>query len=308
MSRDSTITLPYKQFRITLSLEDERPVSHFLAATLRGGFGSTLRSIVCTTPQQQCPRCLLKHTCAYAYLFETFPAPGSARLNKYRAIPRPFTMVPQQKGDTIEILLTLIGNSIRYLPYFIYTLNTLGRKGLGKRKIRFSVHGVCDRDETVLYPVAENEVAADITPDMLSVYPGEMNEGERILDFYTPLVVRKNGTILEHFDGDAFVRTLLRRVTNLHAFYGEPPLHDIDPSPYLKPVQEISFSSRMHKKEAARFSTRQKKHIDYSGIIGRVHLQGNIGSILPLLQAGEILGVGKNTVFGYGQYRIQEAA
>lgn len=308
MTGQDRIILPYKQFHITLSLKDSRPVSRFLASTLRGGFGYTLRSIVCTTPQQKCAACILKHTCAYAYIFETFPAPGSARLNKYQAIPRPFTMVPRQQDSTVHITLTLFGNAIRYLPYFIYTLNTLGRKGLGKYKKRFHVTRVADRKDTTIYPVEENDVATGIVPDLLTVHPGAPKEEPVTLDFYTPLVVRKNGQLLGHFDGDAFLRTLLRRVTNLHAFYGEGPGHDIDPSSYLDAGAYIDFTPDMHKKDASRFSTRQRRHIDYSGIVGTVHLEGATGPVLPLLRAGEVLGVGKNTVFGYGHYRLQEAA
>jgi CRISPR/Cas system endoribonuclease Cas6 (RAMP superfamily) len=54
-----------------------------------------------------------------------------------------------------------------------------------------------------------------------------------------------------------------------------------------------------------RFSTRQKREIDYDGFTGEVKLTGDIGTFLPFLEAGEILSVGKNTAFGFGKYRLK---
>jgi CRISPR/Cas system endoribonuclease Cas6 (RAMP superfamily) len=37
---------------------------------------------------------------------------------------------------------------------------------------------------------------------------------------------------------------------------------------------------------------------------GSVRLSGDVGTLMPLLKAGEVLGVGKNTVFGFGEYVV----
>ena len=43
------------------------------------------------------------------------------------------------------------------------------------------------------------------------------------------------------------------------------------------------------------------------GVCGEWTLQGELGPFLPALHAGQWLHVGKETVFGMGQYRLETA-
>ena len=52
-----------------------------------------------------------------------------------------------------------------------------------------------------------------------------------------------------------------------------------------------------------RISYRQKKEIRMDGVTGRVTYKGNLEPFLPLLAAGELLHIGKATVFGQGLYQ-----
>lgn len=297
------VLLPYKLFTFSLRLESDQPVSRFPAATLRGGFGYTLRGLVCATPKIPCRRCLLKHQCAYSFLFETPPPPNAARLGKYHAVPRPFALRPRFDRDSAELELLLVGNAVPYLPHFIYALNTMGRKGIGKRRLRFEVTNVRTGDTTV-FPIGDNEVTPDIEPDNLTVEPGEPRNGRVTLRFVSPFVIRKNGAVLDRFEPQAFVTTLLRRVTNLDAFFGSRG-NGVDPTPYVEAARELTVTNDLQMENKTRISTRQKKKIDYSGLTGNAELRGNVGTLMPLLRAGEVVGVGKNTVFGYGVYSIK---
>jgi len=42
------------------------------------------------------------------------------------------------------------------------------------------------------------------------------------------------------------------------------------------------------------------------GIVGKVVLEGNCGTLMPMLKAGEITGVGRGTTRGYGGIRIKD--
>ncbi len=305
MSSYFHIDLTYKSFILSLSLNSDERVSGFLESTIRGGFGYTLRSIVCTTPDKNCLNCLLKNNCAYSYLIETSPQKESSRLKKYESVPRPFTMRSTQNGSMFYINLTLIGNSIIYLPYFIYTFNKLGKRGIGKKRIKFIVQRVETENKKLVYPIDNNEFDSSIKPDSLSVYIGRSKRNKVEINFYTPLVIRKNGKILKSFDTHAFFTTLLRRVTNLNAFHGKNKNIDIDPKILLSTVDTIKTESFLKPVNKSRFSTRQKTYIDYSGMKGKVIFKGNVGKLIPLLKAGEILSVGKNTVFGYGAYSLK---
>ena len=302
-----SIGIPWRKYLIELDLGNDGSISAFPAATIRGGFGATLRGLVCAASfSALCRECILRGNCVYARVFEPSPPPGAPRLSKIENIPRPFILATMQKGDKLSITLTLFGNAGESLPYFIYTLNVLGKKGLGRRRIRYAVTRVSNARGDSVYSSGSDIIKPESPPNVLHISPGARECGKAALHFITPLVIRENGRVLRSISPRTFVATLLRRATNLNAFYGKNPEAIIDPSPYLNAAKTLSMSWDLHRRNQARFSTRQLQEIDYSGFIGCATLEGEIGTLTPLLKAGEITGVGKNTVFGFGKYEIEE--
>ena len=57
-------------------------------------------------------------------------------------------------------------------------------------------------------------------------------------------------------------------------------------------------------KDWERFSNRQNQRMKLGGYVGNVYLSNLPGFMMPLIQLGEYLHVGKNAVFGLGSYRI----
>lgn len=53
-----------------------------------------------------------------------------------------------------------------------------------------------------------------------------------------------------------------------------------------------------------RYSSRQQQKMLLGGVIGELILEGELQEFLPFLKLGEYLHIGKNTVFGLGQYRL----
>lgn len=298
------IRIPYRLFKTEIELQSDRPVSRFPAATLRGGFGYTLRRIVCSFKGNECSVCILKNKCIYPFLFESAPPADAPRLRKYRTVPRPFALRPDQDGSRVTLDLLLIGDAVGMLPFFIHTLNELGKHGIGKGSVPFTVSRVCTENGDSLYSAGNAHECREVEPLVLEVQPGEPYAGTAALCFKSPLALRKDGALLPQFIPDVFITTLLRRITNLNAFYGTDREMDIDPAPYIHAMETLNVETEMHPAGQSRFSTRQKKTIDYSGILGSVRLSGDIGTLMPLLKAGEVLGVGKNTVFGFGEYDL----
>ncbi|NLP02456.1 MAG: CRISPR system precrRNA processing endoribonuclease RAMP protein Cas6 [Fibrobacter sp.] len=298
------LVIPVTTISVNLILENENPVSAFHGATFRGGFGYTLRSLVCVTGKKTCENCLFLESCAYSFLFETPPPPNSVRMAKYRAVPHPFAMVASQEKSSLKVDLKLFGEAYRYIPHFIYTLNKLGTKGIGKNRTKFTVKDAL-WDGKVIYSEKSTSVEPGITPLRVTVIPGEPKQGKIRLRFVTPLTIKKDGKELLRFDKKAFFTSLLRRITNLNAFYGVDKSINIDPMIYLKPVEGLTVQDSMRVENRTRFSTRQKKKLDYSGLTGEVTIEGETGTLFPLLRAGEITGVGKNTVFGSGVYEME---
>lgn len=298
-------SIAYKKFNFELSLHDETAVSRFPAATIRGGFGITLRKLVCPTIDVQCSGCLLRHSCVYCYLFETTPHPASPRLKQYKTLPHPFTLWCDQSGSTLKIELVLIGKAVQYLPYFIYTLKKLGQQGLGRERITYTLLKVA-AGELVVYRDGCDDVSMTFSTDYIECRSGEDLQGSCTLDFYTPVLLRKDGRFVKGYDNYSFFSTLLRRITSLYTIHCDGDNFD-DCKPLLNRwTSEITATPAMKLIQNRRFSTRQNRHIDYDGFTGTVALTGNIGLFMPFLKTGELLAVGKNTAFGFGRYRITE--
>ena len=58
--------------------------------------------------------------------------------------------------------------------------------------------------------------------------------------------------------------------------------------------------------ECARYSNRQQKHVNLTGITGRIIITGkNLDDLIRYLIAGQYLHVGHAAVMGLGQYKIR---
>ena len=54
-----------------------------------------------------------------------------------------------------------------------------------------------------------------------------------------------------------------------------------------------------------RYSARQETTMLMGGLVGSVTFEGSLAEFLPFLELGELIHVGKGTVMGLGQYRLQ---
>src|ERR1043165_5370437 len=131
------------RLHLVVACVDRLRLSGFAGATLRGGFGHVFKKTVCIWPPGDCQRCLLRHTCAYPYIFETSPPPGAQKLRNLDQVPRPFVIEPPdgraffEAGETFAFGVGLFGRAIDYLPYFVFTFQRLGEQGLGQEQGRY---------------------------------------------------------------------------------------------------------------------------------------------------------------------------
>ena len=213
---------------------DELQLPPMKGSALRGGFGHTLKSRVCTFPQYCDKACMVGNACPYGYIFETAPPPGSAQLKNLSDVSRPFVLeTPTDKrtriaaGETMTFGLTLIGDeAIKAYPIFYLILEELGEIGLGRSNGKYRIDQV-----KAIMPDGKIKVIADHRDDMwLSVNSSIRAAGlksridklprERItLNFLTPTRLRQRGRRIK--SGPPFevlIRTLLARISSLSYF------------------------------------------------------------------------------------------
>jgi len=276
-----TLSLPYRRLCIFTDLPSAA-IGEFSGATIRGGLGYSLRNVVCNRPGMDCAGCERTSGCVFARCYgEQSSGPDV----------RPFTLFTQDDEGGICIVLTLFADAVTQTDIFLRAFQHFGIRGIGKQMQRFAVRKVTGTNEY----------------GKINIFPGKSEYGEILIRFLSPLALKVGGTILDRFEPEVFLNMLFKRVVGLSALSGEMvpgtrAIPEIDDA--IKTVR-IKQSSIDHRR-FDRFSTRQNRTIWCHGIQGKAVLDGDIGTLLPLLRAGEITGVGRGTTLGYGRYERRE--
>jgi CRISPR-associated endoribonuclease Cas6 len=315
----------YNVYRLELLPEERILLPPYKGSTFRGAFGTVFKRIVCALKQRDCEECLLSGKCVYAYVFESRPEKRVHIFGRVNTIPRPFVIEPPEdektefySGERIEFALLLVGRAADYLPYFIYTFEEMGNRGIGRGRGRYRLLEVKDPQD--------REVYTSETRRITSVKPLQIKLGHAIrhcieginsvsssqsitLRFKTPTRIKFNRRLVIDLQFHILMRQLLRRLFLLWHFHcrGSSPTEELKDShkriiQYSQNVRLLRSSLRWYDWE--RYSHKQKTRIRLGGFVGEVTYEGPIAPFLPLLRAGEVLHIGKNTTFGLGKYEI----
>jgi hypothetical protein len=318
------------RYQFGLILQEEVNLPPYLGAMLRGGFGLTFKHLVCMQSHlKRCTDCVLLHTCAYPAVFEPMPPPDTQVLRTHARIPLPYLFEPPPwreaawgSGEMLRFNLTLIGQGITYLPYFVLAFQALGRRGLTNERIR------ADLCQVVAVEAASNEhvplwQAESLRRDWMTagrwqaedLYPTPHKTISTLtLHFRTPTRLKHNGRFVEKAPPfHVVVRTLLRRVSSLSYFHaGER--WETDYQGWIARAQQVEMTdAHVSWVDWERYSTRQQQPMNLGGIVGRVTYGGDastelgtgLAPFLPLVRLGELIHVGKGAVFGNGQYAVE---
>lgn len=327
--------IPYNRFTFILKAEEEIHLPSYKGSTFRGAFGIQFKKIACALKKEDCRNCLLKQRCVYACVFESHSPDEANILGKVNVIPHPFIIEPPEEekqiysaGQTFSLGLTLIGEAIQYLPYFIYTFDLLGKNGIGKGRGKCSLQEVYtvspQGDSQLIYSSQTRKVepfgkeCIDLRQSILAIteektsYPVHNGTEEVTLRFLTPTRLKYEGKLTIDLKFHVFIRQLLRRLFFLNHYYcrnnsaeGELPVADgyhrmlIDRA-YATGIKE----SNLRWRDWERYSSRQDARMSLGGFVGDIVYKGNISPFYPFLEAGKIFHVGKGSSFGLGRYII----
>ena len=307
------------QFQFFLKAQDRIRLPAYKGSTLRGGFGHALKKIVCVNKEKICESCMLKQKCAYSYIFETPPPSDTKKMRKYPYAPHPFVITPPleeereyNQGDTLCFGLTLIGKSVEFLPYFIYTFDELGQIGIGKGRGKYKLVEVKTKknhtEEEVIYSSADKILRQNIKTagleEILHSFSHFSPSGLLTINFITPTRLKFEGRLSGTLEFHILIRNMLRRISLLSYFHcGEEINLD------FKSLIEKSYEVKVKKSNLKwfdweRYSNRQETKMMMGGFKGLITFEGEFETFLPFLLLGEYIHVGKGTSFGLGKYQI----
>ncbi len=298
---------------IALVAEFEAPspdLPPFLGATLRGTLGYLLKRAVCQMAHGRCDRCLLQRACPYPAVFEGLPPSGRTMMRKYPAIPQPFVLLLPAPGEhwwedgRLRWGVRLFGPAISYWPYVVHTFQLAGSTGIGRRRWHYRLIRVTDGlDGPVIWSADESE------SQQPTVRRIEQPTSDRIPErcalrwrFHTPVRVRKDGrSAAVSIDGLQLLLAGRRRYHILSHFYGDGVIAQPHREDRFERGDFLTRSTSLRKWGFSRYSGRQKRRMNLSGLIGEITIEGPWGRSGPWLPAVPLIHLGKATSFGFGR-------
>ncbi|MGI9211934.1 MAG: CRISPR system precrRNA processing endoribonuclease RAMP protein Cas6 [Methylococcaceae bacterium] len=305
--------LPFAEFRLHFETEGFPRLPRYAGSTWRGALGHALKRTVCVVRDTPCSRCMLNQSCAYTYLFETPPAPDSAKMSLYTAAPHPFVLVMDPTLNAVKpeysLGLILFGKAQPYLPHLIHALGKAGAAGLGRSRQKFDLAGVEQKvfDESgdtwqLIYEPGQPLQPPRVSSPLLPVCPDTLR-----IELLTPLRIRRMEQYVTPLDFrfSDFFSPLLRRISMLTFFHTDTPLEtDFAGLTQLAKTVDV-LEPELSWRDWTRYSTRQDSEMQMGGLLGCFSLSGeSVARFWPYLWQGQWTHTGKAATMGLGRYRI----
>jgi len=317
MSFASDFNLPVARFQVFYEAQTPVQFPACAGSTWRGAFGYALKQSVCVTQEPSCQACLLQNACVYSQVFET-PARQASFLGKVDKAPHPYVLHPLNTsgqhyavGDHLTIRLTLVGQALQHLAYFIHALQQLGQAGLGKGEGRVQLLrveqevGLGTGQWQTVYAQGGTAQTLTVAAPSIPQSPPQLR-----LQWQTPYRGVHRGQVMnaQQFQFQAWALGVLRRLSLLNACYtGEALALDFKMLQQVASVLSIS-AAEFYWYDWARYSNRQRHKVPMGGLLGECRLPTTgLEPFWPWLWWGQWLHVGKGAVMGMGEYRLLDA-
>ena len=293
--------------RITTTIEATQTVAwpHYSGSTLRGAFGRALRQAACITEKDNCNGCPVRNNCAYGVVFE--PAPATQALHpsfqnglpRYLVQPPPLGACQLHKGQHQTFKVVLLPGSQTHHTMVMHILKTAVERQLMQPGLfRLTEIKVSEEHLAPLRsPVLEN-TSAHLTH----------SRAHMTLRWLTPLRLQLQGKPVfkpNTLDATLLIRSLLLRHLQWCQLTQQVPINTQLFTMAATACNLATNNLRWH--DIARFSGTQNDKLPMGGLMGSAELEGPVTALqtlLPLLQMGELLHIGKEIVMGMGHYHL----
>ncbi len=209
------------------------------------------------------------------------------------------------KGDMLQLEVMLFGDvSAKVMP-LIEVFSTLGAAGLRLDSGRFELERVMSSDAAGIFSEIWNGTSTQNCQDISLLDLGWWLGGQTQvcsqfeLTFNTPARLLTGGKPMFAPDFKQLYPFVLRRVTSmLYTHCG------VELDPFLFEVPDLTCTAnKLYWYDWRELRTTAGASNPLGGVRGSLHMRGNAtGAILPLLQLGSIMNLGKNAAFGAGSY------
>ena len=263
-------------------------------------------------------------TCPVCWLLAANEHPGQERRG-YTLVPPLNAQVPDvvPPGMCFEFGLTLFGNALKFLPYFVLAVPEMGRLGVGAGRGKFALKSVwaenpLSHERECLLAEGDNLVH---TPTLTITHAQIVSEAERLaqslteregqlaIQFLTPTRLIEESRLVQAPAFDALFARLLKRLDELAQQFCEGEPRGMDAAHALQQIAERVRLVEQETRWVEVFSgsSRRGATSPLSGIVGRAMYAAapEVWSpLLPWLLWGQLAQVGKSAVKGNGVIQV----
>lgn len=308
-----TSQLPIAKYRLEFNVQQPISLPEYAGSTLRGIFGHALRHLACVTRAKDCVGCMLAINCAYPLVFQ--PQKMESGSIKLATPPALYIIEPPEcgsthyeTGDLLTFHFILLGNGCKHFPLMMLAWQHAFAQGVGMNDGTAKLNKVYHITPDTIIPIYE--LGGVIQPHSQRIQPVQTPPPERVsLRFNTPLRLQENGHALapDRITARALLMALVRRTSLLVEQATGSPMFTVKEFLELAHAAGsiLIIDQNLTWRDWTRHSNKQKKNMTLGGCIGSIQLQGDLQLFWLVLQLGQWLHVGKETVFGLGHYQLK---
>lgn len=295
----------YSVLSFTIQFQDNCKLNKIKTSSLRGILGQSLAMTNCINNihNRDCDKCFFNEKCLgnnilkaklkYKPYFssEDTIAPFIIECEDYRE--------EILVGETLNFTLIILGDTSIYIPYIIKAYEIAGIF-LGLQENLFNIVNVRNEFGQIIY----NGEILDKERIIISTIEDYIQVRKRMLrnihgiELITPLRFKQNGKFSKTIDEKSLMDLIIRRIIMVNALENnEVKIENLESNYRI-------LNKHLHWEENERYSNRQNSKMSMGGIKGDISIKMLKDSILDFLIAGELLHLGKSTVFGLGKYLI----
>ncbi|MBV8068896.1 MAG: CRISPR system precrRNA processing endoribonuclease RAMP protein Cas6 [Acidobacteriaceae bacterium] len=259
------------------------------ANLFRGALGAALRHLSCNCDSSPAQHGGHSEGCAYARLFEPVWRDGPGG---YRNAPRPFVLrcnnnaqeIMPGKTFTLDVFLFDIRESPWAILQEAFTIAAANGFGPARARAR----------SVTLRPA--DPVRLPIT--------GTPGHGHLRLHFATPTELKEAGSVIDRPHFPTLIHRLAERTRALGRLY-QGWTHDASGYKFTEVAEVKLLDCEWTRTDIFRRSASNGEVHSIGGFVGRASYCGPVGRFLPLLEIARWTGVGRQTVWGKGEVRVE---
>lgn len=309
---------------------------------LRGAFGTIFRRIACVPQCTSARTCEWRASCPYARLFEPSALSLSLRHAVNRGLqslslrhaenrglirtgpsgladlPRPFVFrathldsATVAAGSPFHFDLNLFDLNENAIAYLVLAFAQLAREGLGPGRRRVELTAVSQLDVNgepamALYDGGSLLLRQSANPLELSLEARAELVTRLRLCFVTPTELKSGQQLAARPEFSVVAARIRDRISTLRDLYGAGPL-DIDFRAFGDRAALVRMSRcETQQVDVVRRSSRTGQTHSIGGFVGEAEYEGDLTEFVPYLRAAQWTGIGRQTVWGKGQVRVEE--